>query len=584
MALRSETVESFAVTTPEAARPMEPLRLVEPVAPTDSSMDVQASGLFLQALARTVTSAVMSPMRVASATTELAGGVLSAGTAAAARAVGKDVPGPIAPSRDPRFADPTWEDNALYWLTRQLYLLRERFVDQLIDAAPIDETTKAKAALAASILSDATAPTNTLLGNPAAIQRAFQTGGLSLVRGARNLLHDVRHNQGWPAQVEPGVFRVGENMACTPGRVVYRSDLFELIQYEPQTELVHEIPLLFCPPWINKYYIFDLAPGRSLIEWAVTHGHTCFAISYRNPDESMRSTTFEDYLLQGPVEAIDVVRSITGSELVNTMSVCLGGTLSALTMAYDAARGDRRVNAAGMINTHTDFTRAGVLGAFTDEATITMIEQQMEKAGILPSNRVARTFSLIRANEMIFNYVVQNWLQGETPPAFDLLAWNDDGTNMPGRMHGQFLRWFYLENRFAEGGLELGGQHLDPGLVDQSTYVVSGVNDHIVPWESAYQTTQLLGGDDKRFVLSSAGHIAAIINPPGPKAKLWANDELPADHDEWKAGAVLEQRSWWDDWTDWLSSRAGDLVAPPAHLGSELHPPIAEAPGAYVMA
>jgi polyhydroxyalkanoate synthase len=583
MALRSESIEAFAAPT-DPARPEVPLRLVEPLPQNDSSMDVQASGLFLQALARTVTSAVMSPMRVASATTELAGGMLSAGTVAAARAIGKEVPGPITPPRDPRFADPAWEDNALYWLTRQLYLLRERFVDQLIEAAPIDETTKAKASLTASLLSDATAPTNTLLGNPAALQRAFQTGGLSLVRGARNLLHDVRHNQGWPSQVERGVFTVGENMACTPGRVVYRSDLFELIQYSPQTELVHEIPLLFCPPWINKYYIFDLAPGRSLIEWAVTHGHTCFAISYRNPDESMRSTPFEDYVLKGPVEAIDVVRSITGADLVNTMSVCLGGTLSALTMAYDAARGERRVNAAGMINTHTDFTRPGVLGAFTDEATIKMIEQHMAKAGILPSSRVARTFSLIRANEMVFNYVVHNWLLGETPPAFDLLAWNDDGTNMPGRMHGQFLRWFYLENRFAEGVLELGGERLDPGRVDQSTYVVSGVNDHIVPWESAYQTTQLLGGDDKRFVLSSAGHIAAIINPPGPKAKLWTNDQVPRDPADWKAGATLEHRSWWDDWTEWLSGRAGALVSPPERLGSDLHPAVAEAPGAYVLA
>jgi polyhydroxyalkanoate synthase len=584
MALRREIIESFAEVPkdPEASA-LIPLRIVEQPQ-HESTMDVEASGLFLQALARTVTATVMSPLRVASATTELVGGVVSAGSAAAARAIGMEADGPIAPPRDPRFADPTWEENALYWFVRQVYMLRERFVEQLIEAAPVDERTREKAALTASILSDATAPTNTLLGNPSALQRAFQTGGLSVVRGTRNMLSDIRHNDGWPAQVDSSGFAVGENMACTPGKVVYRSDLFELIQYAPQTDQVHEIPLLFCPPWINKYYIFDLAPGRSLIEWAVTHGHTCFAISYRNPDVSMRDLTFEDYLLKGPVEAIDVVRAVTGSELVNTMSVCLGGTLTALTMAYDAARGERRVNSASMINTHTDFTRPGVLGAFTDEATVSVLEKHMEKVGILPSSRVARTFSLIRANEMVFNYLVQGWLHGETPPAFDILAWNDDGTNMPGRMHGQFLRWFYVENRFAGGSLELGGQKLEPGRVDQPTYVVSGANDHIVPWESAYQTTQLFGGADKRFVLSSAGHIAAIINPPGPKAKIWVNDELPNEPEAWKAGAVLEQRSWWDDWTGWLESRAGALVSPPDQLGSDAHPPLAAAPGSYVRA
>jgi polyhydroxyalkanoate synthase len=442
---------------------------------------------------------------------------------------------------------------------------------------------RSKAALAAGIMSDALSPTNTLLGNPAALKQAFQTGGLSLARGARNMAVDVRENEGWPQQVDRSKFTVGENMACTPGKVVYRSALFELIQYEPQTELVHEIPMLFCPPWINKYYIMDLAPGRSLVEWAVQHGHTCFAISYRDPDASMRDVSFDDYVLRGPLEAIEVVKAITGSPQVNTMAVCLGGTLSAMGMAYDAMRGERSVNTATMINTHTDFTRPGVLGAFTDEHTVALLEKHMAKAGLLPSNRIARTFSLIRANDLVFSYVVKNWLMGDTPAAFDLLAWNDDGTNMPGKMHGEFLRWFYLENRFAEGRMEIGGTRLDPSLVDQPTYVVSAIDDHIVPWQSAYQTTQLQGGDDNRFVLSTSGHIAAIVNPPSPKAKHWTNQSLPADCDDWMADAQLNEGTWWEDWASWIAERAGPMVPARHELGSEVHPPLAAAPGSYVL-
>ena len=266
---------------------------------------------------------------------------------------------------------------------------------------------------------------------------------------------------------------------------------------------MHEIPLLFCPPWINKYYIMDLAPERSLVEWAVRHGHTCFAISYRNPDASMRDATFEDYLLDGPLEAIEVVRSITGAEVVNTIAVCLGGTLSAMGMAYDAALGRRTVNSATLINTHTDFTRPGVLGAFADEPTDRPARAAHGQGGPPPVAAAWRGPSrCCRANDLVFSYVAKNWLMGETPPAFDLLAWNDDGTSMPAQMHGDFLRWFYLENRLAEGRMEIDGTRLDLATVDQPTYVVSAVDDHIVPWASAYETTQLLGGDDNRFVLS----------------------------------------------------------------------------------
>ena len=581
MALRSEILPP-PVALPEPTPPRA-LRLVEPPSSTDTAMEVEASGLFLQALARTASSAVRSPFQVASAVGELAAGVAAATTASMARAVGHEAEGPVPTTKDARFADPTWEGNAGYFWLRQIHLLRERFVGQVIDAAPIDDRTREKARFAAGLVSDALAPTNTLLGNPAALQRAFQTGGLSLVDGARNLVRDVATNEGWPSQVDASPFTVGENLACTPGKVVYRSDLMEVMQYEARTEQVHAVPLLFCPPWINKYYIMDLSPGRSLIEWAVDHGHTCFAISYRNPDASLRDARFEDYLAEGPRRAIEVVRSITGSDVVNTLSVCLGGTLSAMAMALDADEGERVVNTATMINTHTDFTRAGILGAFTDEPTVDLLERHMLRSGSLDSRRIARTFSLIRANDLVFSYVVKNWLMGETPPSFDLLAWNDDGTNMPARMHADFLRWFYLENRFAEGRLEIDGTRLDPSRITQPTYVVSAIGDHIVPWSSAYQTTQVFGGDDDRFVLSTSGHIAAIVNPPSPKAKHWTNPDLPADHERWLADAQLNEGTWWEDWAAWIGDRAGPLVDPPAHLGSEEHPPIGDAPGVYVL-
>ena len=331
-------------------------------------------------------------------------------------------------------------------------------------------------------------------------------------------------------------------MAATPGQVVYRSDLIELIQYEPQGKQVHSVPLLFCPPWINKYYIMDLAPGKSLIEWAVQHGHTCFAISYRNPDTSMRDLGFEDYLRQGPLDAVRIVKEITGSPKVNTLSVCLGGTLTAIGLAHNASIGDRSIKSATFLNTHTDFSTKGTLGVFTDEATIAGLEKQMAKRGYLDSEKMAHTFDALRANDLVFSYVVNNWLLGKKPPAFDLLVWNKDSTRMPAKMHSQYLRSCYLRNEFASGEFEVDGHRVDPGKVDIDTYVLSAVDDHIVPWASGYKTTQLLGGRN-RYVLSNSGHIAGIVNPPNPKSKHWVSDgDLPADPHEWKDSAELQDQ------------------------------------------
>ena len=538
---------------------------------------------FLRSLAAVPAALTKNPRAAAAANGRMLIGLAAAARAAAGRGVGRDSAGPVAPTKgDRRFDDLAYVENPLYYLLAQQYLLANRLVDDLLDAAGLAADQDAKARFAAKFLMDALAPTNTFAGNPAALRQAFDTGGKSVLRGVRNLLGDIRLNGGWPSQVDASGFEVGVNMAATPGSVVYRSQLIELIQYAPQGKRVHAVPLLFCPPWINKFYIMDLAPEKSLIEWAVQHGHTCFAISYRNPDASMRDLGFEDYLRQGLLDALRVVREITGAPQVNTLSVCLGGTLTAIGLAHNAAVGDDSVKSATFLNTLTDFTGAGALGVFTDEATIAGLERKMAKRGYLDSDQMAHTFDALRANDLVFSYVVNNWLLGKRPPAFDLLAWNKDGTRMPAKMHSQYLRACYLNNEFARGEFEVAGHKVDPGKVKIDTYVLSAVDDHIVPWQSGYQTAHLFGGRN-RFVLSTAGHIAGIVNPPGPKAKHWVNEDgLPNDPLEWMAGARLQAGTWWEDWTAWIAGQGGPKVAARKTLGSRDHPPIEAAPGSYV--
>ena len=538
---------------------------------------------FLRSLGAAGVALAKNPVGTAAANARLAIGLAAALRATARRAVGSETSGPVSPAAgDRRFADPAYADNPLFFLLAQQYLLSGQLVTELLDAAGLDADRDMKARFAARFILDAMAPTNTLPGNPAALRAAFDTGGKSVLRGVQNMLGDIRHNGGWPSQVDGSDFEVGVNMAATPGSVVYRSDLIELIQYEPQVKRVHAVPLLFCPPWINKYYIMDLAPGKSLIEWAVQHGHTCFAISYRNPDASMRDLGFEDYLRQGTLDAVRVVREITGAPEVNTVSVCLGGTLTAIGLAYNAAIGDSSIKSATFLNTHTDFSVPGMLGVFTDEATIAGLEKQMAKKGFLDSGKMAHTFDALRANDLVFQYVVNNWLLGKKPPAFDLLVWNKDSTRMPAKMHSQYLRACYLNNEFARGQFEVDGIKLDPAKVEVDTYVLSAVDDHIVPWVSGYKTTQLFGGRN-RFVLSTSGHIAGIVNPPSPKAKHWVNeDSRTADPAVWKAAAQLREGTWWDDWARWIAKRGGPKVAAPRQLGSTDHPPIEAAPGSYV--
>lgn len=531
---------------------------------------------------RAAGAAMRHPIDVVSSGVRFGARLMQVAATSLSMAVGLDAPPVIEPdAKDKRYIDPAWRENPLYSWYLQRHLLWEEFVAELIETADLDGSDGVKLDFLGSLVVNSVQPSNFLWSNPTAVKRAFETGGRSVAKGVVNMIDDVRHNDGYPKQVDTTAFTVGENMAITPGKVVYRNDLIELIQYEPQTKKVHSIPIVCSPPWINKYYVMDMAPDRSLIEWAVQHGHTVFAISYRNPDASMAEVTLEDYLVNGPRTAVDVVKEITDSEKVNLLAVCLGGSLAMMLASYLAAVDDDSLGTLTLLNTLVDFSEPGPLGAFTDLTTIERLEAKLQKEGVLPADNMRRTFDLLRPNDLVFNYVASNWLMGEDPPAFDLLSWNEDATNMPAAMHSFYLRACYLENRLARGELELCGETLDLSMVQADTFIVGAVNDHIVPWTSSYKTTQLLTKADPTYVLSSAGHVAGIINPPGPKAKSWTNANYPDDAQTWLDGADESDKSWWEIWADWAKTRGGKMIDPPP-MGSTVHPVVGDAPGTYV--
>lgn len=551
---------------------------------SDLFEDLDAAGLG-EALVDAVRASLRNPAVSAGHALQLASDLTRIPLATLTRALGGEAEPPLpVDGRDRRFADPTWSENPFYFATRQNYLALARYARESLASADLDPEVARKASMALELIIDATAPTNFLPTNPAALKRAFETGGASVVRGARAFVDDLVHNQGRPRQVDASGFEVGRNLAATPAKVVYRNDLMELLQYEPQTDEVRSAPLLCSPPWINKYYVMDLAPQRSFIEWAVQHGRTVFAISYRNPGREMSTTSMDDYLVHGPQTALDVITEITGASTVDIVGLCLGGALTAITAAYLTQGGDTRVGTLTLLNTMLDYADPGVLGTFTDERTVARLERKMRREGVLEGRSMAGTFDILRANDLIFNYVVSNWLMGQKPPAFDILAWNADSTRMPAEMHAFYLRNFYVENRLAAGRLEIAGRTIDLGVIKSPTYVVSAINDHIVPWESAYKTVGLFSGP-VRYVLSSGGHIAGIVNPPSPKA--WyqvgeTEEDLPATGGEWRRGVERRAGSWWEDWTRWSDAHSGALVAPPP-LGSAEYPPQGPGPGTYVL-
>ena len=539
-------------------------------------------GSFGQALARVGVGMATRPLPALKWTSRLTAGVAAAGAQSAARALGWKGQPTLAPSpKDRRFSDPAFEKNPLFLAQRQAYLAWSRCMRDLPGTAGLQGPHARKAEFAVDMVVDSLAPTNFLWGNPSALRKAVETRGASVVSGLRNLADDLAENHARPRQVDASSFEVGSNLACTPGKVVFRNELIELIQYAPTTKTVFDVPLLLSPPWINRYYIMDLAPGRSFVEWAVGHGHTTFAISYRNPDESMRDVNLDDYLVEGLGTAVDVVGKITGAAQVNLAGLCVGGTLSVMLMAWLARAGEDRVRSTTLLNTLVDFAEPGPLGSFTDAEAVARVENRMAEQGFLDGRDMATTFDALRANDLIWNYVAANWLMGETPPAFDILAWNADATRISAATHSQYLRSFYLENRLAKGTMTLAGRPLHLDAITTDSYVLGAREDHITPWTSSYATTSLLEEASVRFVLSSAGHIAGIVNPPGPKRLHWTNDSLPRDPEEWLAGATQHPGSWWEDWAGWIKERSGGQRQPP-EMGNAEHAVLCDAPGTYV--
>jgi polyhydroxyalkanoate synthase len=535
-----------------------------------------------RALLREAGGLARHPVGTLSAVGRYAVGAATTASAVASRAVGGKADGPLpVPAKDRRFTDKLWSDNALFYGLLQAHLLRERLAQELVDASGLDGLAAKKARFASQLVVDALAPANFALSNPVVMRRALETGGLSLGRGLKMLISDLRSRGGMPKQVDASGFHVGQNIACTPGKVVFRNALMELIQYSPQTPQTFAVPMLYSPPWINKYYIMDLAPGRSFVEWAVKRGHTAFMISYKNPDASMRDVSLDDYLTHGPIAALKVVREITGQPKVNMSALCLGGTLTAMLLAWLDAGGEDLVNSVTLTNTLVDFSDPGVLGIFTDPETRATMGRRMAKKGYLDSADMSFTFNLLRSVDLIYNYISTSWLQGDEPPAFDLLAWNGDGTRMPAAMHQAYLESCYAENRISRGEMVLGGRKIDLKRVKQDAFVLAAVDDHIAPWKTQYKTTGLFSGKSK-FVLSSSGHIAGIVNPPSKNAVHWVNDEVGADPDAWLAGATKKTETWWEEWSRWIGSRAGEL-GPPPPMGGPNYPPLCDAPGTYVL-
>ncbi len=490
---------------------------------------------------------------------------------------------------DRRFRDPAWTENWVFDHLKQSYLLTAACVQSAVaDVQGLDEKDAAKLAFYSRQFVDALAPTNFLATNPTALREAAETKGESLLRGLRNVLDDLERNEGRfaPKMSDEGHFTLGETIATTEGKIVFQNDLMQLIQYAPGTETVFRRPLLIVPPWINKYYVLDLRPKNSFVRWAVSKGYTVFMISWVNPDETLAEKTFEDYMLEGPLAALDAIAEATGERDVAAIGYCLGGTLTAATLACLAARDDKRIRSATFFASLVDFAAPGDLGVFIDDAQIESLEAMMAETGYLDGRNMATTFSMLRANDLIWSFVVNNYLLGREPMPFDLLFWNSDSTRMPGAMHAFYLHKMYRENLLAEpGGLSLAGVPIDLGRVDIPTYVVATREDHIAPWQSCYAACGLYGGQ-RRFVLGASGHIAGIVNPPaGGKYGYWTGPVVDGQGaDAWLAAAERRDGSWWNDWHTWQSRRTGGKKVPARVPGAGALTPIEDAPGSYVLA
>jgi polyhydroxyalkanoate synthase subunit PhaC len=492
------------------------------------------------------------------------------------------------PAGDRRFANAEWTSQPVAGFTAAMYALNARTLTELADAVQGDAKTRERIRFAVQQWVDAASPSNYLALNPEAQKKALDTRGESISQGVTHLVRDLQ--QGYISQTDESVFEVGRNVATTEGSVVFENELFQLLEYKPLTAKVHTRPMLFVPPCINKFYILDLQPENSLIRYTVEQGHRVFVVSWRNPDDSLAAKTWDDYIEDAVIRALRVVQDISGQDQIDTLGFCVGGTLLSTALAVLAARGEQPAASLTLLTTFLDFSHTGILDLFIDEAMVQVREvsigaQAPNGPGLLKGRELASTFSFLRPNDLVWNYVVGNYLKGDKPPAFDLLYWNSDSTNLPGPMYCWYLRNTYLQDQLkVPGALTVCGERVDLGAIKAPVYLFASREDHIVPWDAAYLNTQVLKGP-KRFVLGASGHIAGVINPPAKKKRShWTRDALPATADAWLAGATEHAGSWWTDWATWLQGHAGPLKAAPKTPGNRRYKAIEPAPGRYVKA
>jgi polyhydroxyalkanoate synthase len=544
--------------TPAIPRPRPPLPTVEPAAPA-----VGISG--------------------AAARRDLVRETVQLGKSFASIAIGTEAHTPA--ETDKRFADPAWRTNPGYRRLAQNYTAWTEALVRLVDgyeAAGADWRKVERARFAVGALSSAMAPTNTLVGNPAAIKKAFETGGLSVLRSLGNLVEDVRHNGGMPQTTDTSAFTVGRNLGVSKGAVVYRDDVIELIQYSPTTPQVRERPLVIVPPPIGRYYFLDLQPGRSFVEYAVAQGLQVFLVSWRNPTRKQAHWDLDTYA-ERVRRAIGVARAITRSPDVNTIGFCAGGIITTTVLNHLAATSDDSVHSASFAVTLLDFESRAPIGAFSGRRVLGAARRLSRARGVLSSRSLGPVFSWMRPNDLIFTNLVNQWLLGEKPAAFDVLAWNADGTNLPAALHKQFLDIFRDNSLVRPGAMSVLGSPVDLANITVPTFVAAAATDHITPWTGCYRTTQLMSGPST-FVLSSSGHIQSLVNPAGnPKAAHWVGGDAGADPEDWKAAAEKRAGSWWETWATWALERSGSEVAAPEWLGSAVHVPLEAAPGSYVV-
>ncbi|WP_407051421.1 class I poly(R)-hydroxyalkanoic acid synthase [Methyloraptor flagellatus] len=526
------------------------------------------------------------PGRALEAQTKLFTGYIDLWSTMVKRMSGEEAQAVAEPDpRDKRFQDPEWRENQFFDFLKQMYLITSRWAEDLVERAEgLDDHTRHKADFYVRQLAAAVAPSNFLLTNPELLRETMESNGENLVRGMRMLAEDIAAGGGdlKIRQASPGTFKVGENLATTPGKVIHRNDVCEIIQYTPVTETVLKRPLLIVPPWINKFYILDLNPEKSFIRWAVAQGHTVFVISWVNPDERQAQKSFEHYMREGILEALDVVEKATGEREVNTIGYCVGGTLLGVTLAYCAAVGDDRIKSATFFTTQVDFRYAGDLKVFVDEEQIRATEEKMKAKGYLEGTKMAAAFNMLRSNDLIWPYVVNNYMRGKEPFPFDLLYWNSDATRMPAANHSFYLRNCYLDNKLTKGEMEIAGVKLDLSKSKVPIYNLATREDHIAPAKSVFLGSRYFGGP-VTFVLAGSGHIAGVVNPATkPKYQFWTGAPPAGELDDWIAKAEEHPGTWWPHWHQWVSALAPETVKARKPGGRKLKP-LGDAPGTYVV-